>query len=378
MKRIARTLAAILCGCIFFNGCSTGNNTPANTSPPGETATAAPDATAPIATEAKNAITGPLSEYIVMKENTAYIYTDEEYNVGGYTSYVEYTADGLVQRRIDAGTEALVEVMRFTDTSLELYYTEYNYHRHENLLDRTPNISLVSIAEPLGEGVSWTYHDETGKNNDVINEVTAVDMEITVPYGTFNALELTKTYVGNDVVVKEYYVKGIGLIKSSTINASITLSSSLSSIQENVQATSNVPMFYMQEGARVQDVYSVQFYTNMDVLATNNDLIGTHFSAAFGIPAETLYMERVDVDAMTASRATVYLTSAFTAASLSADAVLCLADSIGYMYGVNEVVFMQNSSVVLFNDVVQDGETNAITVRPLEAEDEAGEEAGEE
>jgi len=348
----------LLCGCMFLGGCSKKDK---NAIADGE-----------------NIIPGGLGEYIVMKPNTAYIYEGDTDDVMTYSSFAEFARDGYVQRRIDQERESIVEVMRYDSGKLELVYTEVNYRRHEDLIGREPNVYVLSAQTPFKLNAQWTYMPKP-LGNEVLCEVTAVDVEVTVPYGTFKTIEITKTYDGGTFVLKEYYAKGIGLVKATSISGDYEVSSELADIQEGVTYNESVPMFYMANGVRQMDVYAVNHVTNEDVLAVYNEAVPAHFNKYFGLSEESMKMTGVSLaDSETkAAKLTVTIGGSFASELASsadaAGALRCVADTFGYLYGTPYVRLMSDGEVVRLASVEAD-ENGYIAVEPIQAEADAGEE----
>jgi len=341
-------MAIALCGVMLLGGC-TAPNEPDNTEP-----SVTEPANDVVLEAAKNVFSGELAEYMVMKENTAYVYRGDTDEVASYTTYVEFAEGNRVQRRIVTASESIVEVLQFTDKSLDLVYTEVRYNRHENLLDREPNVMASIIGTPLKENVGWSYYDAMA-GTEITFTVTDVDVEVTVPYGTFQTIEVTKVYADNNFEVKIYYAKDVGVVKTTNISENKTVSSELAEVHENVAYSSASPLFYMDNGVRVYDVYSIQYQTNTDIIELYNETLQAHFGEKFDIQASLLQIEKVDVEYTYATNplVTVHFAKGLTAEALPAEAVRCLTDTLGYLYGISEIIFTADGEILWFENVAQ-------------------------
>ena len=93
----------------------------------------------------------------------------------------------------------------------------------------------ILIAEPIETGNTWLAEDGSART------ITAVNMSVTVPYGTFDALEVTTE--NESAYVKNYYAVGVGLIKREFISKddpSIIISSELEDMQQGATNVINM------------------------------------------------------------------------------------------------------------------------------------------
>jgi len=347
-------LAVLLCACMLIGGCTPSGN----------------DDNQPADGSARNVLKGKLAEYVVMKENTAYVYRDDAMQLADYTYYIEYVGDGIMQRRIDGMNETIVEVLQFDEKSISLVYTESRYNRRENLMDSKSNIDSLWIGKPLAKGVKWSS-TEMPMEYKASTEVTAVDIEVTVPYGTFNAIELTKVYEESDFSVKEYYAKGVGLIKTISITAGNEIVSELAEIHENVAQSAIIPLFYMENGERVYDVWELEYKTNDDVIAMYNERFPQHFAEKFGVEESILHIEDVELDYDSEGRPAmnVIFNSGMMMQTIPAEASKCMADTLGYMFGTMGVRFIAGNAILLLKDVEQDTE-GVVMCEPIATEED--------
>ena len=343
-------LAVVLAGCMLLGGCGTQDQPQVDEN-------------------AKNVITGKLSEYVVMKENTAYVYRGDTTQVADYTYYVEYTGEGILQRQLVGMNETMAEVLRFDDKTLSLEYTESHYLRRENLMERESNFYNLWIGAPLKEGAKWSCVEKP-METESSSVVTAVDVPVTVPYGEFTAIEITKTYADEavDLVVKEYYAKGVGLVKTTSISNGQEISSELAEMHENVAQTTQVPLFYMENGERVFDVWELAYKTNDDPFVLYNKTFPKHFAEKFGIAEEILHIEGIELEYAETSTPVmnIIFNGGLMMQTIPTEATKCMVDTLGYLFGEQYVRFISNDAILLIKDVGQ-SEDGVMEVTPIEA-----------
>jgi hypothetical protein len=99
----------------------------------------------------------------------------------------------------------------------------------------------VLIKEPIAVGTQW-------QSGSFTREITAVDMDVTVPYGTFKAIEVTSENAYS--VSKDYYAKGIGLIKTEfrpKEEEGVVITSELKARETDVPVTLHLNVYYPRE-----------------------------------------------------------------------------------------------------------------------------------
>jgi PBP1b-binding outer membrane lipoprotein LpoB len=125
-----------------------------------------------------------------------------------YKTYVDYVKDDIVQiRNMNPGTVS-VFVYQYKDGKLIKTYSRgetYYLYDYTNLKDKEE----VIIEEPIKEGTSWSVGESSTRS------ITGINKEIDTPSGKYNALEITTE--NNDSIIKDYYVKGIGKVKSEFV-----------------------------------------------------------------------------------------------------------------------------------------------------------------
>lgn len=209
------------------------------------------------------------SDYFSIKPNTTYEYkvlSDESKNFNIFNTYIK---EDIIQQTIfNVNGDVVNKLYKVQEKDISLFY-EYN---SSYLLDditfteQTYNTTIIKMPFKLNK--KWT-----AKNN-MTYEITGLEVDITVPYGTFKAIELKGVTVikNNDDketahVIKEYYTKDIGLIKREEILEDGTiLSSELSNIKKDSPYEINANFFYTKDNKQLELVpKKIVFNTNDNI-----------------------------------------------------------------------------------------------------------------
>lgn len=163
-----------------------------------------------------------ITDYISFKPNTLYKYKGTGDERAAQTIYNDYIneEENLYQRRIIAGDMFVGECLSIKNGEMVNYFGgEYFYYFYD-MTKAEPNSDALILKEPLKKGARWDRGKMLIKTDDadtkavnISAEVTGENVEVTVPYGTFKALEITVRTENTQEVTKEYYVKDIGLVK---------------------------------------------------------------------------------------------------------------------------------------------------------------------
>jgi hypothetical protein len=198
------------------------------------------------------------TDFFANKENALYTFEGTGNEFASYTAFNEYTASGKVQQRINNGGANGIKVLECKDGKITVVYANGDMFYRENMLDAESNANEVLLMEPIKKGTTWNLSD--GR----VRTITDVSVKVTVPMGEYDAIEVTTTK-DNDTT-KQYYVKGIGLVKLVYSNGSDEVTSSLSKIEENTSYTQNVNFYYPNIN---NEKY---YYVSKDVSFKTNDV----------------------------------------------------------------------------------------------------------
>lgn len=212
MKKITKLLSGLLCLSLIMTGCSNDKNKEDDTKVGLET-------------------------YIQSAENTKYEYDGEGSEYSSFESWVDYKKDGKVQLRTNNSGIEMVQVYKVEDGKLIVSFSQGETYHRENFLDRESNSNEVILMEPIQKGTTWKL--ESGEERTI----TDTEFEIETPSGKYKAVEVTTVYL--DSTTKDYYVSGIGLVKSEFVGTDeFKVNSTLSEIKNDEKLEKEVLMYY--------------------------------------------------------------------------------------------------------------------------------------
>ena len=276
MKKMQYRLLAIglitaICTSVFFSGCQ--NDKPS---------------------------AGHITDYIQARPDTVYYYEGSGHPEATWQTYVDYIhEDGaIVQDRVVTEYSTIGECISIKNGEMRVYFSDQQFQYFYDMTDQEGGLQSLILQEPLELGHKWERIrqemldvDAEGQDipaldaqgNPLVSiataEITAIDKEITVPYGTVKAMEVTVTMTELDEVIKEYYAKGIGLVKNTRTGKdpasgqSWEISSQLSSIEEGGHYVNDEYFFYPMEnseGTGIEisaDIRPITYQTGQDVIA---------------------------------------------------------------------------------------------------------------
>jgi hypothetical protein len=198
-----------------------------------------------------------IPDYFPYRENKQYFYEGEGNEYAAFWSYEDYQDkdSGRIQLRIDNGGTQTVQVMEGNSLSIAIIVTrEENYYRDNILKINSVEEPEILLTEPLKKGTKWTLPDGRKRY------ISDTEKEISVPLGTFTAIEVTTEEKGGKT--KEYYAKDIGLIKREYYSDGLVITSSLKEIRET-PLEQKLTLYYPNEDEKVQkEEETLKFYTN--------------------------------------------------------------------------------------------------------------------
>lgn len=131
------------------------------------------------------------------------------YEKEGFSHIVEKVENGKVLiKQWDTATGVAL-VYQVTENDIRLIYSETGESFPRDYINGvTPNSDKIILKAPLEIGTKWTSSDSSGSY-----EITGVNVKVFTRIGMFYAVEVTRK--GNEFEYKYYFVKNIGLVKSS-------------------------------------------------------------------------------------------------------------------------------------------------------------------
>ncbi|MDD2371478.1 MAG: GerMN domain-containing protein [Firmicutes bacterium] len=201
-----------------------------------------------------------LADYYPVLEDTKYFYKGDGNEFAEYSTFVDYTLEDRFQVKVDNPGTSLAKIYELKDGVLKELYTQGETYYREDYL-RNPSLisdftENILLQEPLVKGNSWTLADGNKR------EITGIDVKVTVPYGEFNAIEVTT--IDSNGTTKDYYAKDVGLVQSKYITGTDEISSSLEKVVNDMPYTSQVRFYYpnLDKDKYYYIVANVEFNTN--------------------------------------------------------------------------------------------------------------------
>ncbi len=207
--------------------------------------------------------------FFAYKENTKYVFAGEGNEYASYVVFIDFMKEDSVQTRTNNGGTEVVRVIENHGDKLILIRQDAEIYFRESFLEGNVAYLEILLMDPVVVGTKW---DVTANHE---RSITAVNKEITTPYGTFEAVEVTSRlkYKVDDVeledIVLEYYVKDIGHVKTIFKSAEgsgeeYEIISELSQIQENQKLMQMVDFYFPDSINEKLIVYTreLEFSTN--------------------------------------------------------------------------------------------------------------------
>lgn len=212
MKKV-HMLILFLFSIIFLNGCDTTTPKVENT--------------------AKNY---SIKDFYPFNSNVNYIFEGIGNEYASYGIFVDYIKNDRVQiRKNNGGTES-VSVIENKDGELRLVFSRGESYYREDLTSRKNDNPEILLKEPLVKGTSWTLSD--GRKRFISN----INVDITLPIGSFKALEVTTE--DKESKTLDYYVLNKGLVKTVFSSNGNDITSSLKEEKTNSSFTQSVNFYY--------------------------------------------------------------------------------------------------------------------------------------
>lgn len=179
-----------------------------------------------------------VSDYFPFTSNIHRTYQGTGMEFAGFESWVDYIDNDALQIRTNnTGTE-MVEVYTIEGGALKKVVSLGEvYYRYDFTAER--EMEEIVIMEPIAVGTAWQLEDGSSRS------ITATDANVTVPYGTFKALEVTTE--NEHSTIKDYYVLDLGLVKSEFTTKEATpyvVTSDLEKYEEGNPLSENARFYY--------------------------------------------------------------------------------------------------------------------------------------
>lgn len=196
-----------------------------------------------------------IEELYPITENTKYSYEGEGNEFATYVSFVDYVSNNRIQNRTNNGGTETVNVYEIKDDQLTLLYSRGETYFRHNFLNKEYGEGKVLLKGPLEEGNSWAYDENTTAT------ITNLSKEIVTTLGNYQAIEVTLE--GEQGKTVNYYAKDVGLIKTISSGEGYEVSSTLSSIENNIPLIQTIALFYPNTDGSIDTIdVQIEFNTN--------------------------------------------------------------------------------------------------------------------
>lgn len=213
-------------------------------------------------------------DYFPHNSNSIYIYRGFNNNLINFKSSIDYFNNNKVQVRFDNGTTNTVNIYEYTDNGIKLSFQIENAYHHQNFLDESNTMDNYLIKYPIIKNNMWLLSDGSKRC------ITNVDIKVKTQFNLFpSALEIVTISKDNFEFSVDYYVLGIGLVKSIYyIKKSGLLYCELEDILENSPFSKNVKIYYPDENL------NTIWYSNKTLNYNTNEDITLGFSKLLQTP----------------------------------------------------------------------------------------------
>jgi predicted small lipoprotein YifL len=178
-----------------------------------------------------------------------------------YKTYVDYVKEDIIQvRNINPGTVS-VFVYKYKDGALVKTYSRGETYYLYDYTDEEAEEEII-IKEPIEIGTSWSVDKSSTRS------ITGLDIEVSTPSGKYKAIEITTENPYS--IIKDYYVRDIGKVKSEFVSKEDTNFAVVSELQRLERGKSNTHdiNFYFPDLINDRIICStrnIEFNTNQDI-----------------------------------------------------------------------------------------------------------------
>ncbi|WP_171011431.1 GerMN domain-containing protein [Haloimpatiens lingqiaonensis] len=185
-----------------------------------------------------------LSDYLPFKPNVRMTYKGTGIEYAGKEVFIDFISENKMQVRENNGGTEVAKIIEVKDGEIRVIMAKEEFYFKDNLIQllRDGKIDAgnlkndVILKEPIKLGTKW--NDYQGKER----KITSLNASIEIPYGKFNALEVTTT--GEGYVIKDYFVPTIGHVKKIYEAKDMRVITELIDVQQDVPFAQNIKLYY--------------------------------------------------------------------------------------------------------------------------------------
>src|SRR5690625_446492 len=205
----------------------------------------------------ENEVNQDLSAWLPRLDNVVYSYEGIGNEFAEYNWTPQFNQDDYYQVANQNPGTTLVEIFEYREDEIVRTFQRGETYFRDNFTEigsfSDERQEEVLLKAPIEVGNSWS-------NEDSDYEITAIDHEIEVPYGTFNAIEVTITT--DDAVTKRYYAEDVGLVSDVFESEGMTVESNLESVETDTPEILPFTVFVPDDQAMGMDQVEAELALN--------------------------------------------------------------------------------------------------------------------
>ncbi|HEX3078228.1 MAG TPA: GerMN domain-containing protein [Lachnospiraceae bacterium] len=273
MKKIL-VAVAILCAVITFSACNGKDKTKNNPIENIDTDEAEDEGTeedtkedTDVNTETQDEVAedvekATIDDYYPFTKDTVYIFEGEGNEYAGFQTSIDFIDEGKsrMQTRTNNGGTEDVRIIEKKDGEVRVILSRPECYYRDNLIDKEGDQGKeeILLKEPLEVGTEWALPDG-GKRY-----ISGVDVDIETPMGTYQAIQVNTQESGeSEYIIKEYYVKGIGLVKRVYESEGMVVTSAIKEIKEDTAFSQMMDLYFVNADEKIySEPVTLTFRTN--------------------------------------------------------------------------------------------------------------------
>lgn len=170
--------------------------------------TPTPTPTAAITPEPTQTQEESLIGFYPLKEGNMWEYEGDGMEYASFIQRVAFSDENRYQVTVDNGGTVMANVLEERKDSIVNIYKSGEVHSNENILNKSSNVNIILLQIPLKEGNFWISEENH-------YEIVDMDVDITVPAGTFkDCIAVKTTFKDQTSNMMYYYKRGIGMVQS--------------------------------------------------------------------------------------------------------------------------------------------------------------------
>ena len=241
--------------------------------------------------------------FFAVRPNTIFVFedTDPSRSTRMFFEHID-DENGVAQRIVRTqGCAQYIEKVVYSQNMMQNVFISSHLSRGNHLaLDTRLQDTINVLSGPLAEGRSWRVHAYTGPHAPTANfTVQSMNTRVTVPFGTFRALQIRAINLTPGSILTRYYAPGIGLIKivDEVLNAAGELrrfEKVLVDIIENTGWQEPLTIFFPNESGQIEYVETyTTIYTGDDYITNVFAAATAYWERAFGFSVDFAWFENV-------------------------------------------------------------------------------------